>query len=208
MKQPLYFLLLLFPIMVACSFKVPSVREQQALGEMGAFPGGVPAWIAPGQAKAQPRIVSGVIPTNFSAARTSQDTFNTPPLVAAKKEEQERAGQRDQEIMEQEKQKVRTPSHVADDDVNSYVRRIERSCSNIGTAITAADTPGRVLEYEKLLEKCPTSAELWFLLGKEYLIDGQLVKSEQALTRAVELDPSNIEAVALREKLKKQNLTK
>ena len=188
----------------ACSIRVPSVPEQQALQEMGAFPGGLPAWIASTPSSAKPKILSGIIPTKFAISRTQPKAEETAPISARKEgEDSSRQGSSKQEP----KVTVSTPSRVEDNSVGANIKRIEHSCpyfnNSFTESISSGDSEQRVIAYEQLAKKCETSAEIWLLLGKEYLVDGRLTQSEQAIQRAVGLDASNLDAVMLLEKLKK-----
>ena len=58
-------------------------------------------------------------------------------------------------------------------------------------AIMARDFPAAVASYRAALELDPHNAETWYLLGLVYVSADSLARAEQALSRALDIDPAH-----------------
>ncbi|MCC6934059.1 MAG: tetratricopeptide repeat protein [Deltaproteobacteria bacterium] len=200
---PVAFVVLLINLGSACSFRVPTISEQKALEEMGAFPGGAPSWVSAFPANSKPKVLSGIIPNNF--VQPSKQGELSPVGILTEGNLNDRQNATSEISIERT---AHTPSLIGNK-ADSIISKIERVCSGIdgllAQAVITEDTAERLSKYENLVKRCDKSSDLWFLLGKEYLVDGQLKKSEQALQRTIALDPNNLEAISLLQNLKTAN---
>jgi hypothetical protein len=185
------------PLLSSCQFKSPTIAEQKYLVEKGAFPGGVPEWLAapgPGGSLGAGRALSGgLIPQTFTGpaiensksapnvqqASSSGGTFQVPAAIAP-----------------QEKK-------PAEDDKaeKSPLGRIAKLCpsveSEVNEALITIDLLQRIRKYESLVVRCPSSADLWLWLGKDYEKNNQRVKAGRCFEKVLVLDPANQEAEKL-----------
>ncbi len=177
----------------ACHFKSPSVAEQKVLIEKGAFPAGVPGWVATptggGSLGAGGVFSGGLIPQTFtgttlrpsdsamqtaSHAGSSSGVFVAPRSVAP----------------------VEVKSQ--DTEASSPLERIAKSCPSIESEVSQnlinTDVNTRIRNYESLTTRCPDSWDLWLWLGKDYEKDGQPVKAGRSFERVLILNSGNKEA--------------
>jgi len=161
--------------------------------EKGAFPGGVPDWVAQPTGADRVGASGGLIPQTFTQASREQPnsgvltanqstssagTYAAPDALKEKKETQAEEAQ------------PKTPLH-----------RIAKLCPNIeketNTALLTTDVRQRIRAYESLVTRCPDSWDLWLWLGKDYSKSQQLVKAGRCFEKVLVLNPTNEEAQQL-----------
>ena len=182
------FCLVCFVSLCACRFKAPNLAEQKYLMEKGAFPGGVPDWVAtPTGSNSGLSFSGGLIPQTFTQtpransgvptaaeSASSAGTFQTPDAL-------------------KEKTPVAEPAAP-----NTPLHRIAKVCSTlekeVNTALVTTDIRQRIRAYESLTARCPDSWDLWLWLGKDYAKTQQLVKAGRCFEKVLILNPTNEEA--------------
>ena len=58
------------------------------------------------------------------------------------------------------------------------------------------DGPGAELDYKRVIELDPTSADAWAILASSQLLQGKLDVAEQTYRTAVKLEPHSYEALS------------
>ena len=171
----------------ACRFKAPNLAEQKYLMERGAFPGGVPAWVATPTGSSGLSLSGGLIPETFT--QTPRATSGVPTAT----ESGSSAGTFQTPEALKEKTPVAEPAAP-----NTPLHRIGKVCSTlekeVNTALVTTDIRQRIRAYESLTARCPDSWDLWLWLGKDYAKTQQLVKAGRCFEKVLILNPTNEEA--------------
>ncbi len=186
----------------ACRFKTPTIAEQKYLMEKGAFPAGVPAWVATptggGRLGGGGVFSGGLIPQTFTPSTIDQSKGAIPSADLAGSN----AGNFSTPHA------LRQAAAAAEQEPDSPLHRISKSCpsveSEVSATLTNLDTKQRIRSYESLTTRCPQSADIWLWLGKDYSKDGQLVKAGRAYERVLIIDASHKEAQELLEANRKE----
>lgn len=189
-----------------CTFRVPTVAEQEKLMEMGAFPTGAPGWISPAARGevAGATLSSGIVPLSFSAqpgqtsavafstGSVSSRAFETPPQPTLPGRTEESARKATAEL--------------------SPLERISQDCPNIESAVTSALTTTesdiRIKKYETLTRRCPSSSDLLLWLAKDYLKIGNYSKATQSVESVLRMDNQHREARELLSDIRKAQLAR
>lgn len=187
-----------------CSFKSPSMAEQQYLIQKGAFPGGVPEWVAspaPG-GNFGGSFAGGFIPQSFVRRNPGQSESE----IANAQFASSAAGSSvlPRALVTPAETKTKTDSEES----KSPLHRIAAVCSSaeadVNDALLTTDLHQRIRKYESLTVRCPNSADLWLWLGKDYAKDGQPVKAGRCYERALIADASLKEAQDLLDENRKE----
>lgn len=196
-KKALVLLLVLGLSLLGCRIKSPSVAEQQALAERGAFPRGVPAWSsgAVAAAGAVGRQAPGIIPTQYerSSLPSSQDRPNINRAEVSR-----RAAMTNTSSPLTEADALETSDNR---ESQSELGRIEALCpgleSDVTSALTTVNIDDRIRQYRRLTSRCPESYDLWLWLAKDFYSAGRIAEAEKAANRVLSLDAGNSSASAL-----------
>ncbi len=157
---------------------MPTVDEQKALLQGGAFAGSVPVWVAkPAAGGAHTKRSSGsLIPeTGFSFDSGSDEKINI----------------------------VESSSRNETDDANvdSPLNRISSLCpgieSEVNQAILSTDIVERVKKFELLRSQCPSSPDIILWLGEDYISLNDFTAARRTINEVLSLDSSNKRAKEL-----------
>lgn len=181
-----------------CRFKFPTSSEGAHLLEQNVFAeGNVPAWV--NQNKEEKPVFgrdSGLVPQTYSvppavqssrAVKTSEPSTEQTGVL--------RPGEAAEDFADED------GGFLVNEEDGSPLDRIERECPGVESAVSAAlrteEASQRIRRYEDLTRKCPTSADLWLWLGKDYQSQGRLVEANRAFENVLVYDPGNEAARAL-----------
>ena len=190
--------LVLSVAITGCTFRVPTVAEQEKLLEMGAFPTGAPAWISPAARgeSAGSAVSSGIVPVTFSAqpSQSSAVAFSTGEVSSNAFEPPQ----------------PRLPTPVAVTKPPSPLERIAAACPDIesaaSSALTTTEPDIRIKKYESLLKRCPESTDLQLWLAKDYLRTGSYARATQSVEAVLRIENQHLEARAHLAEIKKAQL--
>ena len=174
--------------LASCSLRVPTPAEQAKLADDGAFPGGTPAWVS--GAVAGPRADAGAIPQQFAAPLAAQS--------AALPYENEGEQIVTEKLNAKASASTSAPEAEAAD---SPLGRITHACpsveADVREALVTTELSERTKLYAGLVKRCPSSADLWLWLGKDYLAADDLDNAARAFEKALTFDHDNAEAKSL-----------
>lgn len=190
----------------SCRFKIPSQGEGQALAEAGSFPSGAPIWVKTPEGKDPARASNaGLIPRSYGAPQQVQSARALAPQ--ARGSERERLDEEeDRQLREERRFGARVPQEEGDGDLvemeeESPLDRINRVCpgteDGVSDALGTVNATERIRKYEQLVRRCPSSADLWLWLGKDYQSAGRRQEARRAFERVLVIDRDNEAAKAL-----------
>ncbi len=187
--------------MFGCRIKSPSLEEQQALVQRGAFPSGTPGWLAAPTGVGNPISAGGFIPTGFAPPSAGTVAGGASAASARKDAELEYAAKQKAEAARQ----AQLRGEVKKD---SPLSRIESVCPGLEREVTDALTTTaldeRLQKYIKLTTRCSNSWDLWLWLGKDYQKKKQLVQASRCFEKSLILNAQNEEAEELLTKTRKE----
>jgi hypothetical protein len=159
-----------------CRFKVPTKAEQAALVEMGAFPGGPPAWMSAAVGPHQ-RDSSGFIPEFFSPrGETAEQRARLSGIVPA------------------QSTAAKSASPAAVDPLSRIAALCPDVERDVNEAITTIELNDRVNKYVLLTQRCSGSSDLWLWLGKDYLKQNRMAEAGRAFEKVLVIDNNSDEA--------------
>ncbi len=191
-----FFILFLSLFLSSCEFRPPSLAEQQVLLKKGAFPGGIPPWVATPRAGISsvadsPRS-DGIFRKGFTKEAGAQEDQG---ILARKYEQIQVAELKKAEVANAPDQQKKFA--VA----KSPLDRILADCPDVEKEVTTAlqtlDLQQRIKKYESLVNRCPESWDLWFWLGQDYEKNKQLVQAGRCYDKVLVINPNNEEAEKL-----------
>ena len=178
-----------FVLLAGCSLRVPTPAEQAKLADDGAFPGGTPAWVS--AAVAGPSADAGSIPQHFKA----------PKATEAAQLSYENEGERIVAEKVTAKPAAPTTNNSEAEAADSPLNRITRSCpsveADVRQALITPELDQRTKMYAGLVKRCPSSADLWLWLGKDYLAADDLDNATRSFEKVLTYDHDNAEAKSL-----------
>lgn len=193
-----------------CRIKSPTLEEQRALAERGAFGSGTPAWMSAAagvRSGSGGGIGGGLIPQVFSPPGDSI-AGNTQQQAALRKSAEEALDEQ-----REAQQKLRTADDRTTKATDTYgsrsgatekespLDRILAACpgieSQVNDALTTVDTDQRIAKYVQLTNRCSHSWDLWLWLGKDYQKKNRLVQASRCYEKALILNNQAEEAEQL-----------
>ncbi len=170
-------ILSIFLLLISCRFRTPSLKEQQELISRNAVGNSLPSWMS--------------VKRKIGNKNNTYMTSSNNRLAFRQKEEAKEAISLKKEVpLNQEP--VNQEKFLQSKNEEGLEDRILKSCPNIGSSLTQAINTKysviRVKRYKELITKCPNSGDLWFLLGKDYLLEGMLIDAKGSLEKAISLD--------------------
>ena len=188
-------------VLFGCRIKSPSLEEQQALVQRGAFPSGTPGWLAAPTGVSNPISAGGFIPTGFSAPSSGTVAGGASAAAERKTAELEYAAKQKAEAARQ----AELRGEVKKD---SPLARIETVCpgleSQVTDALTTTGLDERLQKYVRLTSRCSNSWDLWLWLGKDYQKKKQLVQASRCFEKSLIINAQNPEAEELLAKTRKE----
>lgn len=168
-----------------CRFKAPTLQEQQALAEKGAFGTSTPAWVA-----RQARASSGM-------AQSSSGGF----LSISAPEARSATPTTEQKVQN----RVARANTRATAESQTPMEKLTNDCqgldSQINDALTTVDDIQRIGKYEQLVAKCSSSEQLLLWLAEDYLLLRDFAEARKTVNRILVINSGNQEAAELMRKI-------
>ncbi len=203
-KYLIFVAALLLCSLCSCRFKAPTQSEGQAFAKAGAFPNGLPGWVQPPEgSSAARREDAGIIPRSFGPSIQAKRSRSLAPQ--SRDDNREDVEERKRKVAEVRQQQLeeqqKSSTSIENQADESPLDRIERMCpgleSGVSDALRTENTTKRIRKYSKLTRRCPSSADIWFWLGKDYETAGRYQEAARAYERVLALDHDNDVARAL-----------
>lgn len=169
----------------ACRIKAPTLQEQQALAEKGAFGTGTPAWVA-----RQARASSGIGQSSsggFLSITAPESRIAAPNIEEKVQNRIARANTRPTEESLSPMEKLTNDCQGLDSQINE--------------ALTTVDDIERIEKYEKLVAQCSSSEQLLLWLAEDYLQLRDFAEARKTVNRILVINAENQEAVELMRKI-------
>jgi tetratricopeptide (TPR) repeat protein len=156
----------------ACHFKSPSIHEQQELIAKGAFPSGIPPWVAPAALNRQPgkRLAFGIVGDHSSSILLPQNQFEVQNIQSI-------------ENINENKKPLSALDRIA-----LICPTLERQTND---ALITVKPEERIRKFEYLVRVCQRSEDLWLWLGESYLQQDELIQAKRCFERVLMLDNNN-----------------
>lgn len=188
-----------------CRFVVPGSSETSALQSRGAFSSGAPAWAKlPKNANTSLPAKSGIIPRTHTVPDGVSMSASANASSAVRPELGKGFEEKNKEVEDKtfnstpKKKAVTSESSQEDSLMISPVKQIEKECPGSTNAVLDAvgtvSVQERIRKYLSLTRQCPSSAQLWVWLAKDYSSVRRYADARRCVQAALAIDPDNEEA--------------
>lgn len=206
---PSFFCFVTLFVAFGCRLKVPTVQEEHVFLERGGFPGDPPLWLMSSFSNDRNSFPS---PSSTSLIPLS---FGSPKGAAVAEEVKNKSFLSRQSFLTMKKSSAEVQGIVSDERFlenieikNAMFEKTVHLCPRISVLLKQALREVRPLEqlskFSLLVSQCPTSAELWLMLGKNHLKLNHSSEAKGCLKRVLSLDPGNKQAKGLLDKLEEK----
>lgn len=184
-RSALFFTALILVSFSGCRIKAPTLQEQQALAEKGAFGASTPAWVA-----RQARSSSGV-------GQSSSGGF----LSISAPEARSATPTTEQKIETRVARANTRPTEESLSPMEKLTNECQGLDSQINEALTTVDDIERIGKYEQLVAKCSSSEQLLLWLAEDYLMLRDFAEARKTVNRILVINSGNQEAAELMRKI-------
>lgn len=191
----------------ACRFIVPTNKDSVALNERGAFGNGAPSWAQlPKDQKVNLPDNSGIIPQTFTVPEAAAFTAqaNASSAVSAnigRGVELELRAPNGLSTEAKEEYLAKNTNKQEQVNEQSELGQIEKLCPGTETAVVDAikteNVGTRIRKYLTLTKRCPSSANIWVWLAKDYQGLARYQDAKRCAQAALSIDSKNIEAQSI-----------
>jgi len=187
-----------------CRFVVPGSSETSALQSKGVFSGGAPAWAKlPNNANTTLPGKSGFMPITHTVPEGVSMSANSNASSAVRPELGRGLEEKNKEVVDKSynsssKKAVSSASSQDEAIMSSPVKQIEKECpgstKEVLDAVGTVSLQERIRKYLSLTRQCPSSAQLWVWLAKDYSSARRYSDARRCVQAALAIDPDNEEA--------------
>jgi hypothetical protein len=208
-----YYFILLLLLSSSCRFVSPGSSETAALESRGTFSGGAPAWVKlpkekssvlPGRSGIMNRTHTVPQGMSMSSGANASSAMASDVGRGFTREESDVASEDSAAL--RRRPEVKDSSEETDSQSN-VISRIESECPGIEKAVVEAlkteAVQDRIRKNLALTRQCPSSADIWLWLARDYQSVRRYADSRRCIQAALAIDPENKEANELYESLMK-----
>jgi hypothetical protein len=205
--------LLLILLSSSCRFISPGSSETAELESRGTFSGGVPAWVKlPKEKTSVLPGRSGIINRTHTVPQGMSMSSGANASSAMASDVGRGFTREESDVASENTEALRKRTEVKDsieetDSQSNVILRIESECPGMEKAVVAAlkteSVQDRIRKNLALTRQCPSSADIWLWLARDYQSVRRYADSRRCIQAALAIDPENKEANELYESLMK-----